>query len=133
MHTTEHKDRFFVVIWPKKAVRIDPFSPKNQHIDPKHKIPKNQLEKLNRFHYYQISKFWVFKSALLLLDQFWANIRQFFWAKSLKKHVFLLMRNYKEIFTSEFAKKISLLRPYGFDYLRFLTNARRGALRLKTQ
>ena len=31
-------------------VRIDPFSPKNQNFDPEHKIPKNKLEKLNRFH-----------------------------------------------------------------------------------
>ena len=91
----EHKDRFFVVIWPIKTPRhikywprIDPFFSKNQNFDPKHKIPKNQWEKLNRFHYCQISKFWFFKSALLLSDQFWANIlyvREFLLAKSLQK------------------------------------------------
>ena len=39
----EHKDRFFVVIWPKKPLgyikywpRIDPFFSKNQNFDPKH-------------------------------------------------------------------------------------------------
>ena len=60
----EHKDGFFVVIWPIKTPghikywpRIDPFFSKNQNFDPKHKIPKNQWEKLNRFHYCQISKF----------------------------------------------------------------------------
>ena len=39
--------------WP----RIDPFFLKNQNFDPKHKIPKNQWEKLNKFYYCQISKF----------------------------------------------------------------------------
>ena len=29
--------------------------------------------------------------------------------------------------------KIFIFRPYGFDYLGFLTNARRGAMRSKTQ
>ena len=56
--------------------------------DSKYEIPKNQWEKLNRFHYCQISKFWFFKSALLLSDQFWANIlyvREFLLAKSLQK------------------------------------------------
>ena len=40
--------------------KIDPFFSKNQNIDPKHKIPKNLWEKLNRF----------FESALLLSDQY---------------------------------------------------------------
>ena len=58
------QNRFFVVIWPKKPLRNikyrprnDPFFSKNQNFDPKHKIPKNQWEKLKRFHYCQISKF----------------------------------------------------------------------------
>ena len=88
----ERKDRFFVVIWPKKTLRhikyrpkIDLFFPKNQNFAPKHKILKNQWEKFSRFHYCQISKFWFFKSALLLSNQFWANIlyvQEVFWAKS---------------------------------------------------
>ena len=48
----EHKDRFFVVIRPKKTPghikyrpRIDPFFSKIQNFDPKHKIPMNHLEK----------------------------------------------------------------------------------------
>ena len=60
----EHKDRFFVVIWPKKTLgrikyrpRMDPFFSKNQNFDPKHKILKNQWEKLNRFHYLKFLKF----------------------------------------------------------------------------
>ena len=31
------------------------------------------------------------------------------------------------------ALKIFIFQPYGFDYLGFLTNARRGAMRSKTQ
>ena len=42
-------------MFPEK-VSIDPFFSKNQNFDPKHKIPKNQWEKFNRFHYCQISK-----------------------------------------------------------------------------
>ena len=42
--------------------KIDPFSSKNQNIDPKHKIPKNQWEKLNRFYYCQIQKFLFFET-----------------------------------------------------------------------
>ena len=77
----EHKNRFFVVIWPKKPLghikcrpRIDLFFSKNQNFDPKHKILKNQWEKLNRFYYCQISKNLFFKSALLLSDRFWADL-----------------------------------------------------------
>ena len=36
---------------------------------------------MNRFHYFQISKFWFFKSALLLSDRFWANILYVFWGQ----------------------------------------------------
>ena len=107
----EHKDRFFVVIWPKKSPghikfgpRIDPFFSKNQNFDPKHKIPKNQWEKLKRFHYCQILKFWFFKSALLLSDLFWADIlyvQDFFWPNHFKKPVFMFIRNYKEILPLE--------------------------------
>ena len=87
--------KIFVVIWPKKTLghikyksKIDLFFSKNQNFDPKHKIPKNQWEKLNRFYYCQISKFGFFKSALLLLDRFWTNLKiclQFFLLKSLQK------------------------------------------------
>ena len=69
----EHKDGFFVVIWPIKTPghikyrpRIDPFFSKNQNFDPKHKIPKNQWEKLNRFHYYCQKTQWVFYRDLRL-------------------------------------------------------------------
>ena len=56
------------MIWPKELLfilkhrpRIDPFFSKNQNFGPKHEIPKNKWEKLNRFHYCQ---FLFFKSAL---------------------------------------------------------------------
>ena len=109
----ERKDRFFVVIWRKKTPihiqyrpRIDPFFPKNQNFAPKHKILKNQREKFSRFHYCQISNFWFFKSALLLSNQFWANIYMSgspYWLNHHKKPVFMFMRNYKEILPSEVA------------------------------
>ena len=47
----------------------------SQNFDPKHKIPKNQSEKLNRFHHCQISKFWFFKRALLLSNWFWTDLK----------------------------------------------------------
>ena len=63
----EHEDRFFILIWPRKTPgrikywpSIDPFFPKNWNFGPKDKIPKNQWEKLNRFHYCEIAKFWFF-------------------------------------------------------------------------
>ena len=46
------------------------------------------MGKIERINYCQISKFRFFKSALLLSDQFWANIlyvREFLLAKSLQK------------------------------------------------
>jgi hypothetical protein len=51
--------------------QIDPFSSKNPIFDPKHKIPKNQWDKLNRFCYRQI---FIFEIALLMPNQFWANL-----------------------------------------------------------
>ena len=46
-------------------------------------------EKLDRFHYCQISKFWLSKSALLLSDRFWTDLKiclqVFILAKSLQK------------------------------------------------
>ena len=63
----EHNDSFLKWFGPNKFQgacsdwpRINPFFSKNLNLGPKHKIPKNQWEKLNRFHYCQISKFWFF-------------------------------------------------------------------------
>ena len=55
----------------------------------------------------------------------------FFGLNHYKKPVFMFMRHYKEIFPWEFAKKI-IFWPYGYDYLGFLTNAQRGAMRSKS-
>ena len=54
--------------WP----RIDPFFSKNQNFDPKHKIPNNQWEKLNRFHYLKGD---TDKQALKLICQRFFNIQ----------------------------------------------------------
>ena len=46
------------------------------------------MGKIEQISLFKISKFWFFKSALLLSNQFWANIlyvREFFWAESLQK------------------------------------------------
>ena len=131
------------MIWPIKTPghikywpRIDPFFSKNQNFDPKHKIPKNQWEKLNRFHYCQISKFWFFKSALLLSDQFWANILyvwEFFCAESLQKTCLYVHEKLQRNPSVGSCLKFFIFSPYGFDYLGFLTNAHRGVMRSKTQ
>ena len=89
-----------------------------------------------RFHYFQISKFWFFKSALLLSDQFWANIlyvREFLLAKSLQKTCFYLHEKLQRNPSVGSCLKFFIFSPYGFDYWGFLTNARRGAMRSKTQ
>ena len=137
------KAGFFVVIWPKKTLghikywpKIDLFFPKNQNFAPKHKILKNQWEKFSRFHYCQISKFWFFKSALLLSNQFWANIlyvQEFFWAKSLQKTCLYVHEKLQRNPSVGSCLKFFTFLPYGFDYLGFLTNARRGAMRSNTQ
>ena len=118
--------------WP----RFGPFFSKSLNCDPKPKIPKNQKEKLNRFYYCQISKFWFFKSALLLSDQFWANIlyvREFLLAESLQKTCLYVHEKLQRNPSVGSCLKISIFRPYGFVYFGFLTNARRGAMRSKTQ
>ena len=46
------------------------------------------MVKIEQISLFKISKFWFFKSALILSDQFWANIlyvQEFFWAESLQK------------------------------------------------
>ena len=96
--------------WPK----IVKFLSKNQNFDHKHKIPKNQWEKLNRYYYCQILKFWFFESALLWLDWFQANLPSvwyFFFAKSLKKNCLRQVLN------------IFIFQPYEFENLGFLINA----------
>ena len=107
------------MIWPKKSPghvkfwpRINPFFLKNQNFDPKYKIPKNQWEKLKRFHYCQILKFWFFKSALLLsIDSglmFYMS-GKFLGPNHFKKPVCMFMRNYKEILPWEVANFFSFL------------------------
>ena len=91
---------------------------------------------MNRFHYSQISKFWFFKSALLLSDQFWANIlyvREFLLAKSLQKTCLNVHEKLQRNPSVGSCLKFFTFQPYGFDYLGFLTNASRSAMRSKTQ
>ena len=108
-----HKGRFFVVIRPKKTPghikywpRIDPFFSKNQNFDPKHKIPNNQWEKLNRFHYLKFQNFDFLKVPYFcridsgpIFYMSWS----FFGPNHCKKPGFMSMRNYKEILPSEVA------------------------------
>ena len=64
------------------------------------------MGKIEQISSFKISKFRFFKSALLLLDQFWANIlmsASFFGPNHYKKPVFMFMRNYKQILLSEVA------------------------------
>ena len=73
----ERKDRFFVVIWPKKTLRLIP----------------SAAYLLSRFH----------QTVVVINPSVGSGLKNF------------------------------IFRPYGFDYLGFLTNARRGAMRSKTQ
>ena len=69
-------------------------------------------------------------------DRFWANIlyvREFFWAESLQKTCFLVHVKLQRNPSVESCSKFFIFQPYGFDYLGFSTNARRGAIRSKTQ
>ena len=56
--------KLFEVIWPKKVAFAWQIGPEfiqslkeNKDFDPKHKIPNNQWEKLNRFYYCEFQKF----------------------------------------------------------------------------
>ena len=108
-----HKGRFFVVIRPKKIpghikywARINLFISKNQNFDPKHKIPNNQWEKLNGFHYLKFQNFDFLKVPYFCrIDSgtiFYMS-GSFFGPNHYKKPVFMSMRNYKEILPSEVA------------------------------
>ena len=76
------------------------------------------------------------KSALLFSDRFWTNIlyvREFLLAKSLQKTCLYVHEKLQRNPSVGSCIKIFIFRPYEFDYLGFLTNARRGAMRSKTQ
>ena len=65
------------------------------------------MGKIEQISLFKISKFWFFKIALLLSDQFWANILyvpEFFWPNHYKKPVFMFMRNYKKSFRRKWLK-----------------------------
>ena len=69
-------------------------------------------------------------------DRFWADLKiflQVFFAKSLKKTVFYVYEKLQRNPSVGSCIKILIFRPYEFDYLGFLTNARRGAMRSNTQ
>ena len=69
-------------------------------------------------------------------DQFWADIlyvREFLLAKSLQKTCLHVHEKLQWNPSVGSCFKIFIFRPYGFDYFGFLTNARRGAMRSKTQ
>ena len=83
------------------------------------------------------SKWSRFKSYFLRkTDRFWAGIlyvQKFFIAKSLQKtYLYVHEKLQRNPFVGS-GLKFFIFWPYGFDYLWFLTNARRGAMRSKTQ
>ena len=97
---------------------------------------KESMGKIEQISLFKISKFWFFKSALLLSNQFWANIlyvRQFLLAKSLQKTCLYVHEKLQRNPSVGSCLKFFTFLPYGFDYLGFLTNARRGAMRSNTQ
>ena len=69
-------------------------------------------------------------------DQFLADILyvpEFFWAESLQKTCFYVHEKLQRNPSVGSCLKFFTFLPYGFDYLGFLTNARRGAMRSNTQ
>ena len=104
-------------------------------------IPNIKYQRINGknwtdFIIVKLQNFDFFKSALILSDQFWANIlyvREFLLAKSLQKTCLYVHEKLQRNPSVGSCIKIFIFRPYGFDYLGFLTNARRGAMRSKTQ
>ena len=105
------------MIWPIKTPghikyrpRIDPFFSKNQNFDPKHKIPKNQWEKLNRCHYLKFQNFNFLKVPYFCRinsGPIFYMSGSFYWQNHYKKPVFMFMRNYNEILPWEVALKFS--------------------------
>ena len=94
------------------------------------------MGKIEQISLFKISKFWFFKSALLLSDRFWANILyvpEFFWAESLQKTCLYVHEILQRNPFVESCSNFFIFRPYWFDYLGFLTNVRRGAMRSKNQ
>ena len=70
------------------------------------------------------------------VDQFWANIlyvREFFWAETLQKTCIYVHEKLQRNPSIGSCLNFFIFQPYGFDCLGFLTNARRGAMRSKTQ
>ena len=69
-------------------------------------------------------------------DRFWANIlyvQEFFWAESLQKTCLYVHEKLQRNPSVGSCLNFFIFRPYGFDYLEFLTNTRRGVMRSKTQ
>ena len=94
------------------------------------------MGKIEQISLFRISKFSFFKSAPLLSDQFWANflyVREFFCAESLQKTCLYVHEKLQRNPSIGSCLKFFTFLPYGFDYLGFLTNARRGAMRSNTQ
>ena len=103
--------------------------------DSKHEIPKNQWEKLNRFHYCPMSKFDFQKCPTfvgLILGWYFTCLRVFF-TKSPQKICLYVHEKLQGNAFVEIGFKFFIFRPYGFDYLGFLTNTRRGKMKSKTQ
>ena len=111
-------------------------SKKNLNFDRKHKIPHDQWEKLNRFHYLKFIFFDFLKVPYFCR----INSRPIFymsgslyWPNHYKKTCFNVHEKLQRNPSVGSCIKIFIFRPYGFDYLGFLTNARRGAIGSKTQ
>ena len=69
-------------------------------------------------------------------DRFWANIlyaREFLLAESLQKTCLNVHEKLQRNPSVGSCLKFLTFQPYIFDYLGFLTNPRRGAMRSKTQ
>ena len=68
-----------------------------------------------------------------VLNKAFKIVTRVFLAKSLQKTCLYVHEKLQRNPSVGSGLKIFIFRPYGFDYLGFLTNARRGAMRSKTQ
>ena len=99
---------------------------------------QNQEQRRSVFPTFFILQIYIFLEINILRnkDRFWADIvyvQEFFLAKSLQKTYFHVHEKLQRNPSVGSCIKIFIFRPYEFDYLGFLTNARRGAMRSKTQ
>ena len=92
------------------------------------------MGKIEQISLFKISKFWFFKSSLLLWDRFWANILyvpEFFGAKSLQKICLYVHEKLQRNPSVGSCLNFFIFRPYGFDYFKIFDKRPQGCDEVK--